>query len=659
MTSRCVALLCILTAASSAQPPKSWPKSGGDLFNQNYSPLARINRENVANLKGVWRARLEGSGTAAKYSGEAQPVFQDGVVYIVTGADDVFAISVKAGQVLWKYQADLDSTISTVCCGWTNRGVALGDGKVFVGQLDGRLVALDRKSGRPAWSIQAERWQDGYTITAAPLYYEGMIVVGFAGGENGTRGRVKAYDAKDGRLIWTFYTIPGPGEPGHDTWPPDNDAWKLGGATVWQTPAVDPDLGLIYFTTGNPGPDFNGRIRPGDNLFSVSMVELEAKTGKYRWHFQQVHHDIWDYDSPNPVILFDVNVNGRVRKAAAEASKTGWVYILDRVTGKPLLGIDEKPVAQEPRQRTSATQPFPRGDAFVPHQVDIAPEDLPLVNQGRIFTPFWTSGVVAKPSPRGGANWPPSSYDPATNYFYVCGSDSLNLFRGGEENQVIPREGQRYLGGTFGGALLPGTGIFAALDMKTNRLVWQQAWKDYCYSGSVTTGGGLVFVGRNDGNLTALNSSTGKRLWAFQTGAGMNAPASVFEYEGEEYVAAYSAGSLFTGTPRGDSVWLFSLKGTMEQAAPASTAPPAPASTPPATADLANGQKVFSELCSACHGSSGEGGHGGPALTNVRNLATIVQMVQQGGAQMPSLGSSLTANQIRDVSAYVREKLVR
>ena len=554
----------------SAPPTDGWLKSGGNLFNQNYSPLTQINRQNVANLKGVWRARLEGSGLATKYSGEAQPVVHDGVVYIVTGADDVFAISVKTGKTLWNYEARLDEKITTVCCGWTSRGMGLGEGKIFVGQLDGRLVALDEKSGTPAWSVQAERWQEGYTITAAPLYFDGMVIVGFAGGENGIRGRIKAYDAKDGRLIWTFYTIPAPGEIGHETWPNDNDAWKHGGATIWQTPAVDPELGLIYFTTGNPGPDFNGRIRRGDNLFSVSMVAIEAKTGKYRWHFQQVHHDIWDYDSPNPVILFDVRINGRLRKAAAEASKTGWVYILDRVTGKPLIGIDEKPVPQEPRQLTSPTQPFPRGDAFVPHQIDVAVEDFPLVNQGRIFTPFWADGVIAKPSPRGGANWPPSSYDPASNYFYVCGTDMVNLFKGGEENQVIPAEGHggRYLGGAFGGAPIPGTGIFAALDMKTNRLVWQQRWKDNCYSGSVTTAGGLVFVGRNDGRLTALDSSNGKRLWEFQTGAGMNSPVSVFQYEGEEYVVAYSAGSLFAGSPRGDNLWLFSLKGTMDSSTP-------------------------------------------------------------------------------------------
>ena len=217
----------------------------------------------------------------------------------------------------------------------------------------------------------------------------------------------------------------------------------------------------------------------------------------------------------------------------------------------------------------------------MPHEIDIAPEDFPLVNQGRIFTPFWTDGVVAKPSPRGGANWPPSSYDPASNYYYVCGSDSINIFKGGVENQEMPREGQRFLGGAFGGSPMPGTGIFAALDMKTNRLVWRQAWKDSCYSGSMTTAGGLVFVGRNDGRLTALDSSSGKRLWEFQTGAGMNSPPIAFEYEGVQYVAAYSAGNQFAGSPRGDSLWLFSLKGTMGPASPASAALPAnPAATP-------------------------------------------------------------------------------
>ncbi|HWN38599.1 MAG TPA: PQQ-binding-like beta-propeller repeat protein, partial [Gammaproteobacteria bacterium] len=352
-----------------AAPTNGWPTNGGDWYNRRYSPLTKIDRDNVATLKGVWRTHLRGSGLGAQYSGEAQPLVHDGVIYVVTGANDAFAVGVESGAILWEYRANLDPANTSVCCGWTSRGLGLGDGKVFVGQLDGKLVALDQRTGKVAWSVQAERWQEGYSITAAPLYYDGLVYTGFAGGERGIRGRVKAFDARDGKLVWTFYTIPGPGEVGHDTWPQDNEIWMDGGAPVWNTPAVDPELGMIYFATGNPGPDYNGSIRRGDNLFSTSIVAVDAKTGKYRWHFQQVHHDIWDYDAASPVTLFDVTIDGVVRKGIAEASKTGWVYILDRATGEPLVGIDERPVLQEPRQGTAPTQPFPSGDAFIPQSI--------------------------------------------------------------------------------------------------------------------------------------------------------------------------------------------------------------------------------------------------------------------------------------------------
>jgi glucose dehydrogenase len=206
-----------VTHQQGAMPDSTcWSKNGGDFFNQNYSPLVQVNRQNIATLKSVWRTRLDGSGVDAKYSGKAQPVIEDGVIYIVTGEDDVFAIRIETGRILRTHEAKLADTISTVCCGWTSRGVALGDSSVYIGQLDGHLVALDQKSGRVEWSAEAERWQDGSTITAAPLYYDGMVIIGFAGGENGTRGRVKAYDANSGRLMWTFYTIAGPDELGHD-----------------------------------------------------------------------------------------------------------------------------------------------------------------------------------------------------------------------------------------------------------------------------------------------------------------------------------------------------------------------------------------------------------------------------------------------------------
>ncbi len=205
-----------------AAPTANWSTNGGDWYNRRYSPLTAIDRGNVANLKGVWRTHLRGSGLGPQYSGEAQPIVYDGVAYVVTGANDVFAVDVDDGAILWEYRANLDPANNAVCCGWTSRGVALGDGKIYVGQLDGKLVALDQRTGSVLWSVQAERWQEGFTITSAPLYFDGRIYTGFAGGERGIRGRVKAFDARDGKLVWTFYTSPCPGELGNDSWPQDN-----------------------------------------------------------------------------------------------------------------------------------------------------------------------------------------------------------------------------------------------------------------------------------------------------------------------------------------------------------------------------------------------------------------------------------------------------
>jgi quinohemoprotein ethanol dehydrogenase len=640
-----------------AAPTDGWPTNGGDLYNRRWSPLTAINRDNVGTLKGVWRTHLRGSGLGPQYSGEAQPLVYRGVIYVVTGANDVFAVGVDSGEILWDYRAELDPKNTAVCCGWTSRGVGLGAGKVFVGQLDGKLVALDQRNGKIVWSIQAERWQEGYSITSAPLYYDGLVVTGFAGGERGIRGRVKAFDANDGRLVWTFYTIPGPGETGHDTWPQDNEIWQDGGAPVWNTPAVDPELGLLYFATGNPGPDYNGSIRKGDNLFSTSIVAVDAKTGRYRWHYQQVHHDIWDFDAASPVTLFDLQYGGETKRAIAEASKTGWVYILDRVTGEPLVGIDERAVPQEPRQATAPTQPIPSGDAFIPQSIAIAPEGTTLVNEGKIFTPFWTTPTLMKPGPPGGVNWPPSSYDVNAGHLFVCAVDRIWSYLSQEVTAERPVEGAGYIAGGIGGFHLHTLGVFAALDMRTNKLVWQQHWGEQCYSGSVATAGGLVFVGRNDGRLTALNSGDGSKLWEFQTGAGMNAPATVFEHGGKQYVLAYSAGNLFGGSARGDSLWLFGLDGMLEPALPGGALLTfAPGANTPANPDA--GKTVYDTACTFCHGGQGEGGHGGgPTLQALRNNAVVLQTVSEGRKEMPAFGGTLTADQIRDVAAYVTQKL--
>jgi len=355
---------------------KEWLTIGGDWRNTRYSTLTQINRNNVKNLKGAFVVHL-GSGLGSKYSMEGTPIVKDGVMYVTTGNDDVYALDARTGALIWESKSGIDQNINTVCCGWSNRGVAIGEGKVFLGYLDGNVVALDLKTGKPLWKTQIGRWQDGYTITSAPLYHNGVIYTGISGGDRSARGVLAALDATTGKEKWRFWTVPAPGEFGSDTWPKPDDpdpkranAWKVGGASIWQTPAIDPDLGLIYFSTGNPGPEAGGvgRDRPGDNLFASSIVAVTLE-GKYAWHFQQVHHDLWDFDCPSPVVLFDQTYDGKLRKGIAEACKTGWIYILDRSTGKPLIGIDEKPVEVDARVASAPTQPIPRGDGFELYRV--------------------------------------------------------------------------------------------------------------------------------------------------------------------------------------------------------------------------------------------------------------------------------------------------
>jgi quinohemoprotein ethanol dehydrogenase len=646
-------------------PTRDWPLSGGNLYNQRFANLDQVTAENVEGLKGVWRTHLNGSGLEPKYSAEAPPVVYDGVIYISTGANDVFALSVESGEILWEYEAHLEQAISAVCCGWNNRGVALGNGKVYMGQLDGQLIALDQATGEINWAIQAERWEEGFTITSAPVYFDGMIIMGFAGADRGTRGRIKAYDADDGSLLWTFYTIPGPGEPGFESWPADSNVWEFGGASIWQVPAIDPELGMVYFATGNAGPDYTGSIRPGDNLYNASMLALDVHTGEYRWHFQQVHHDIWDYDASNPVVLFDVEIDGRMRRGIVEVGKTGFAYILDRETGEPLIGIEERSVPQELRQATAATQPYPIGESVVPLQVDVPPLGFELINEGRIFTPFYgPDPVVIRPSIWGGASWPPSSYDPERALLYVCASDFPGTFSGGHLEMEDPVEGEAWLGGSFGTPGIPRMGQFVAMDVKTNTAAWRVQWPDQCYSGSVSTAGGLVFTGRNDGRIIALDSDNGKLLWEFQTGAGLNSPASVFEHDGQQYVAVLSGGNSLIGSARGDSVWLFGLEGTLDEAEPGDT-PLVPqivmgvetGSAQLSEPVLARGSEIYRQTCVVCHGDDGRGGHGGGSpLNELSNINTVMTVVRDGRNQMPPLGLALTAQQILDVSSYVMDE---
>jgi alcohol dehydrogenase (cytochrome c) len=542
-----------------SSPGKDWVTNGGDLTNQRYSTLKQIDTTNVKQLKGSWMTRLKGSGVGGKYSFEASPLVKDGIMYVITGNDDVFALNAKTGEILWEYWSGIDQKISTVCCGWVNRGLAMGEGLLFFGQLDAQVVALDMKTGKVKWKMPIERWENGYTITSAPLYYDGLVYSGISGGEFGVRGRLTALDAKTGEIRWRWHTLPGPGEFGSDTWPPGTDHSMRGGATIWNTPALDPQLGLVYFATGNCGPDYDGSMREGDNLFCASMVALKAKTGEYVWHFQQVHHDIWDYDAASPVVLFDTVIDGKPRKGIAEAGRTGWVYILDRTNGKPLIGIEERPVPQEPRQKTAKTQPYPKGDATVPQ----CAEPMQGFKAGCIFEPFWETPVMVQPSGLGGTNWSPVPYSPDTGYFYVPGTVRAGSFaRFGDTFRL----GQRYVGGTQAAPI--GTqmsGTFTAIDSRTNTIVWQHKtpYRLGGGGGSTVTAGGLVFRGEPDGNFLALDAKTGQELWRFQTGFGADAPPVVYEVDGEQFVVIATGGNQLQGSAYGDAVWAFSLKGQL------------------------------------------------------------------------------------------------
>ncbi|HTV80989.1 MAG TPA: PQQ-binding-like beta-propeller repeat protein [Steroidobacteraceae bacterium] len=648
-----------------ALPSTGWPTNGGNLYNQRYSALTQLNRANVKELKAVWRASLGGSGLGSQTSGQGQMLEYAGVLYVVTGEDDVFAIDVDTGRVLWEHRARLDPNQVLVCCGWDARGLGLGDGKVFVGQLDNWVVALDQKTGNVVWRTQSHEPGDGgSSITMAPLYYDGMVIVGHSGGEEGIRGVIRAYDARTGKPRWHWYTVPAPGEPGSETWPKGSDIWKIGGGGVWSTPAVDPELGLLYLTVANPAPDLNGHVRAGDNLYTSSIVALDVKTGKYRWHFQDTHHDIWDYGGANPIVLFDVNINGQPRKGLSHAPKSGYVYILDRVTGKPLVGIEERPVPQNASQNTSRTQPIPTGDDVVPHSIDAALETGDLVNEGRTFTPFDEKPVLYKQL--AGINWPPMSYDVQDHVLYICANDGMGTVKRNGEQFTPPPRGQAYLGGSFGRGNMPRRGLIAAEDVTTQKLIWRRQWPDPCNSGFVSTAGGLLFGGRADGRVMAFDTHDGSPLWEWQLDASIGAPVTTFEHKGEQVIAVYAGGYFFGGIKRGDGVWLFSRKGTLQQATPFARGS-ADGGTAPAVrvvsaagGDAAAGKQTFERNCTPCHGENGKGGHAeGAVLSDNISAQTVMTVATTGRKEMPSFRQTLSEQQLRDVAAYASRLLAK
>jgi PQQ-dependent dehydrogenase (methanol/ethanol family) len=562
----------------------NWATNGGDYGQTRYSTLNQITSANVSSLKLVWETHLNGSGTGTKYKGEATPLVYNGIMYMVTGNSDVFALNATTGKVLWQYNSTIPQFMNTVCCGWDARGLALGGGLVYVAQLDGTLTALDQQTGGVIWSVKNARWQDGYTMTMAPLYYNNMVIVGVSGSEYGARGSMTAYDATNGNQLWRFYTTPTPGDIGSGTWP-NNTEWMHGGATIWNQPTVDPSTGLIYFSTANADP-WSSR-GPGDDLFTSSYIALRAQTGQYAWHFQVVHHDIWDYDCPSNTVLFNTTIGGVSTPVMAEPCKTGWVYELDRRNGNPATQIDEKPVPQNAFQNTAATQPTPAGDPFAlqcPRKdqwADTASDGKPYLF-GCIWTPYDDQQFTAVATGAGGGNnWIPASYNPNTNLLYTCSGNGQNAYK------AIPNASSLYVGGrTFIGLQFGGTkpgvinyGQLTATNMSTNKTVWQNTYTPAattatntqtdgaCSGGTLTTASNLVFAAvpeQVEHAIAAYDAATGAQLWKFNTDAGIESPPMTFSVNGQQYIAVYAGGRNTTVAPftHGDGVYVFSLSGT-------------------------------------------------------------------------------------------------
>jgi PQQ-dependent dehydrogenase (methanol/ethanol family) len=522
--------------------------------NTMYSKLREINKHTIGALGGAWMLHVDG-GVVSGRSQQATPVEVDGVIYVQSASQKISAVDARTGIVKWTYTAG--GAIGIV------RGVSVAQSKVFASLTGRRVVALDQTTGQQLWlvTLNDQNFPGGTTPTAL-VYYDGLLYVGTGGGDSAYRGRAYALNANDGSIAWTFWGTAAPSTPGGETW--EGDSWKTGGAAPWMHPAVDPELNIVYWTFGNPFPVMDGSTRGGDNLYSDSIVAMDAHTGTYLWHFQTVKHDLWDYDNTMAPVLMTLEVQGKKRKAVAVAGKTGYLYILDRVTGQPLQDVQYEPVPQEPRQKTATTQIIPSGEPFVPLCPLPRPErtlrPVPNYIVGCLFTPFWDMTTLVTPGSAGGADWAALSFNNKTGLLYF-GAALLN--------SAWTNIGKYLPIGEYQNG-----GIIVAMDPVTNRVVWQKH-TDWSLStnGMLTTAGDVMFIGQPDGYLVAYDINNGRELWRFQTGAGVHTAPITYEIDGTQYVAVFAGGnSVPYHSPTGDNLWTFKLGGSV---------PPAPTPTPP------------------------------------------------------------------------------
>ena len=532
-------------------PAKEWSAPGGDWAATRYSTLDRITTKNIKQLGGAWVVDLPERA-------EASPLVVDGRMFIVTTTGQILALDPSTGSTLWTFKPEVPFG--------GKRGIGIGEGLLFAGLRDSRVIAISQETGKIVWTYQRGPDIPAQGMSSAPAYSNGVVVAVVSLGDNFLRGRAIGIDAKTGNGLWSWEVVPRPGEPGHETWPQDTDIWQYGGGALWTTPSVDADLGLVYLETGNAVPQFGGELRPGNNLYDNSVVALDLKTGKMRWYYQLVHHDIWEHDVSTPLVLYDTTIGGQPRKAVAAMRTDGVLFILDRVTGKPIVPVEERPVKQNAFLKTSPTQPFTRGgDRVGPECVD-----KDMIPPGFVAGCYFDPITVETPNlflPHMNMRQTPMAYSPQTNYLYATACVNPAWMKraptGWEFIQPTRLAGQKQYG------------LLAAIDARTAKIVWQ---KRLPYSecegsgGALTTAGGLMFHQEPDGVLQGFDAKTGDLLWQFQTGqaglggaAGPSGAAAVsYEVRGEQFIALAN----------NRAVWAFKAGGTVA---------PRPAPVPPAT----------------------------------------------------------------------------
>ena len=486
-----------------------WLTYGGSYANWRYSPLADISRDNVAKLAPAWMLQTGVQGQVA-----GSPVVADGVLYFTAAHNNLYALDAVTGEQRWHYEHQMPSDLR-LCCGPANRGVAIAGNKVFMATLDARLIAFDRVSGKVLWNIAMADYKLGFSATSAPLVIKDKVIVGNGGGEFATRGFVAAYALDTGAERWRRYTVPAAGEAGVESWA--GDSWQGGGAPAWMTGSYDAERNLLYWSTGNPAPLFNGDARKGDNLYSDSIIALDADSGELRWHFQATPHDVWDYDATNGLVLIDVEQDGKTVHAIAQPNRNGYVYVLDATSGKFLRGT-----------RYLDKLNWSKG-------LDAA--GRPLTDTHYIPTSEGLRDMVC-PGPIGGNNGSTTyAYSPSTRLMYVPVIEScMSLTKEGSEM----KPGDPSFGGSLGDSdatLGTAYGHLTAIDPASGKIHWSYKDRYPMVGGALATAGGVVFTGNQEGYALALDDSSGKVLWKFQTGSGIRSQPITYRIDGRQYVA--------------------------------------------------------------------------------------------------------------------------